>query len=117
MYDNYFAIDGGEWPSKGLFKKVQNSSTIISTVALSFLPMPTVELYLEDYQNFNRIELGLRVNDLTETHFKEIANQIGPISKTPWENITFLGEGHTLNLKINDRFESVLLTKKISSNR
>lgn len=114
--DRYFAIDREEWPPKGVYLQVGERRIVFATVAVSLRPQPAAEMYVDNRNNVNRIELGLIVNTgLAEERIKEIASWISGQTNIPWDNITFLGEGHTINF---DAFQSptlhaVLLTSKL----
>lgn len=115
-HDKYYAIDSNEWPPKGLYLRRGESKTIFATVGLSLIPMPTVEMYTENRFELNRIELGIILDSVfSDQEIQEIANWISGQSSIPWDNITFLGEGHTINFKpFNSKtFNSVLLTNRL----
>ena len=115
-HDKYFAIDGKEWPPKGLYLRTSESKTIFSTVGLSLLPMPLVELYSENRFESNRIELGIILDSVfSEKDVQQMVEWISGQSSIPWDNITFLGEGHTINFKLlnSKKLNSVVLTNKL----
>lgn len=114
--DKYYAIDGNQWPPKGLFLRNGASKTVFATVGLSLIPMPSIEMYVDDRLEHNRIELGIMLNStLKEDDLQGIAEWISGQASMPWDNITFFGEGHTINFKgLNSgKFNSVLLTNKL----
>lgn len=114
--DRYFTIDNNEWPPKGLYLQDGANKTIFATVAVSLRPQPAVEMYTENRNDINRIELGLILNsDLSEQQINEIASWISGQASLPWNNITFLGEGHTINFEIfkSSKMDSVVLTNKL----
>jgi hypothetical protein len=115
-HDKYYAIDGNEWPPKGLYLRKGESKTIFATVGLSLVPMPVVEMYSENRFESNRIELGIILDSVfSEKDIQEIAEWISGQSSIPWDNITFLGEGHTINFKPfnSTKFNSVVLTSRL----
>jgi hypothetical protein len=115
-HDKYYAIDGNEWPPKGLYLRKGESKTIFATVGLSLVPMPVVEMYSENRFESNRIELGIILDSVfSEKDIQEIAEWISGQSSIPWDNITFLGEGHTINFKPfnSTKFNSVVLTNRL----
>ncbi len=114
---NYYAIDGNEWPPKGLYVRNGESKTVFATVGLSLIPQPVVEMYAENRFDVNRIELGLILNaPLTENHIQEMANYISGQADIPWKNITFLGEGHTISCPSlhSEIYTNVILTSNIN---
>ncbi|MBL6449376.1 suppressor of fused domain protein [Fulvivirga sp. 29W222] len=116
--DKYYAIDGNQWPPKGLYLRNGASKTVFATVGLSLIPMPSVEIYVDDRLEYNRIELGIILDSqLQEDDLQSIAEWISGQSSLPWDNITFLGEGHTINFQpLNSKkFNSVLLTNKLGA--
>ncbi|ANQ49887.1 suppressor of fused domain protein [Flammeovirga sp. MY04] len=114
--DTYYAIDGGKWPPKGMYLRKGTSKNVFATVGVSLVPMPSVEMYFEKSHEVDRIELGLILNStISESDVQETANYISGQSSLPWNNITFLGEGHTINFKPiqNSIFNAVILTNKL----
>ncbi|NMM47804.1 suppressor of fused domain protein [Marinigracilibium pacificum] len=114
--DKYYAIDGEEWPPRGLYLRTGESKTIFATVGLSLLPMPIVEMYVDDRLQSNRIELGMMLNSsLSEDEIQGIANWFSSNAPIPWANITFLGEGHTIRFPKSDnsKLTSVILTNQL----
>ena len=116
-HDKYYAIDGNAWPPKGLYVRRGESKSIFATVGLSLIPMPTVEMYTENRFELNRIELGIILDSVfSDKEIQEMAEWISGQSSIPWDNITFLGEGHTINFKpFNSKvFSYVLLTNRLN---
>ncbi|QXP59453.1 suppressor of fused domain protein [Olleya sp. HaHaR_3_96] len=115
--DKYYAIDGNEWPPKGLYLRQGTSKTVFATVGLSLLPMPAVEMYTDNRFETNRIELGIILDStFTDKDIQEMGEWISGQSSLPWDNITFLGEGHTLNFNPfnSTKFDYVILTNKLN---
>ncbi|WP_282135657.1 suppressor of fused domain protein [Seonamhaeicola maritimus] len=115
-HDKYYAIDGNKWPPKGLYLRIGESKTIFATVGLSLVTMPMVEMYSENRFDSNRIELGIILDSVfSQKDIQQIAEWISGQSAIPWDNITFLGEGHTINFKPfnSTKFNSVVLTNAI----
>ena len=115
--DKYYATDGGEWPPKGLYLRMGAEKVVFATVGVSLLPQPQMEMHFEFPNQKNRIELGLILkNKFSETQLDEIANWISGVASIPWDNITFLGEGHTTNFEIpgKESFKAVIFTKKLN---
>lgn len=115
-HDKYYAIDGNNWPPKGLYLRQGESQVVFATVGLSIIPMPVIEMYVEDRYKKNRIELGLILDSVfSEKVIQQLAEWISGQSTIPWHNVTFLGEGHTIDFPtINStKFNSVILTNKL----
>ncbi|TPN88880.1 suppressor of fused domain protein [Aquimarina algicola] len=115
-HDQYFAIDGNEWPPKGLYLRKGEFKTIFATVGVSLLPMPVVEMYSENRLESNRIELGMICDSVfSENDIQQIAEWISGQTTIPWGNITFLGEGHTIGFipLHSTKYNSVLLTNRL----
>ncbi len=115
--DGYYAIDGGHWPPKGLYLRKGEHQIVFATIGLSLIPQPLVEQYFENRFEHHRIELGLILNaNCNEEEIQGIANYISGQASLPWDQITFLAEGHTIgiDLPIDERFTSVLLTNQLN---
>lgn len=116
-HDKYYAIDNQEWPAKGLYARTGPSKTVCLTVGQSLMPQPLVEMYMEDRMAYNRIELGLILNQtFEETELNELTSWISGQAAIPWANITFLAEGHTINLSLkhSQQMTAVILTDSLS---
>lgn len=116
-HDKYYAIDNGEWPPRGLYTRNGPEKTICLTVGQSLIPQPMVEMYVEDRTAHNRIEIGLMVNGkFEEGDLDELASWVSGQANIPWENITFLGEGHTINLSFKPSLNmtAVILTSQLT---
>lgn len=115
--EKYYAIDGNQWPPRGLFLKNGESKDVFVTVGLSILPMPVAELYSENPKQIDRIELGLMLNaGLPETTLTKIGSWISGQASIPWGNISWLGNGHTITFNIleNTKFTAVILVKDLN---
>lgn len=118
-HTNYYAIDGERWPPKCLVRFDRDGITYLITLGTSLIPQPTVELYSETPENLRRIELGLAIktNDLKKNE-KSILQFISATTNIPWENISWLGHGHTIECKSifdeEDTFPFCLLVKNDS---
>ena len=115
--DQYFAIDGNEWPPRGLFLKKGEVKDVFVTVGLSLLPMPTVEMYNEHPLEVNRIELGLLVNvGLPQEELNLIGSWISGQASIPWKRISWFGNGHTITFNVlsDTKMKSVVLVKHLT---
>jgi len=114
--EKYYAIDGNEWPPRGLFLKTGESKDVFVTVGLSLLPMPVVEMYSENPNEINRIELGLILDaGLPQANLNTIGSWISGQAAIPWSNVSWLGNGHTITFNVfeNTKMTSVILVKDL----
>ncbi len=78
---NYFSIDGGNFPPRGLATFELNDQFIAATVGMSFCPQPNVELNVDDPQNFRRVELAIRLDgplsDVAQTKIVKQLSRVG----------------------------------------
>jgi len=118
-HSKYFQIDGQTWPPRGLVVFEHDDKVIFVTIGVSILAQPRVELFLKDPSLYRRFELGIALS-------KEIADQVSLetigeyISQRvciPWDQLCWLGEGHTVDCKIlpemsdGSKVQSILFTK------
>ncbi len=125
---NYYSIDGGKFPPRGLMQyeiKTENSDSqdeiVLATVGMSLCPQPAVEIFTDDPSNFRRIELAIRIpKEKFETNVGEDAGEklsleklqqnLSGLAAYPWSQFTWLGPGHTCGLIGADQgSESALL--------
>ncbi len=114
--EKYFSIDGIDWPPRGLYLRIGDLKSVFATVGLSLFPMPTIEMQVANRFDHHRIELGMILNKkIDEQETKDLANWISGQAAIPWQNVTFLGEGHTINFEVfsAEKFNSVLLTNSL----
>ncbi len=114
--EKYYAIEANEWPPVGLFVKHDEDQSFFSTVCLGLRPMPQIESSFENPDDYNYIELGLLIkSDIDESLIQSIGNSISGTANLPWQNITWLGEGHTVNFTgfSHENMNGVLLTDKL----
>lgn len=93
----YYAIDGGQWPIKGMAQFEKGDTTYLVTIGVSLIPQPFIEQLTEEPEKLRRIELGLAIK--TEAFNKnahEICSFLSAQTTIPWSNLTWLGHGHTI---------------------
>ncbi len=96
-YQKYYAIDDGEFPPKALITGEKDEICYCITAGVSLLAMPTVEQYYYDYPNdFRRIEIGYATVKKYEGSMQPMLSYISSITNIPWDEVTFLGHGHTI---------------------
>ncbi len=100
----YYAIDGGEFPPKALITGQKDDILYAITAGVSIIPMPKVEMnYQDEYTDYRRIELGFACIESKVQIMQKMLPSISGLSNLPWEEITFLGHGHTIPIDpIND---------------
>ncbi|MDG1436847.1 MAG: suppressor of fused domain protein [Rickettsiaceae bacterium] len=91
-YTKYYSIDGGKWPPKSMVKFEVDNITYFITIGVSMIPQPTVE----QYTDLRRFELGcaIETSELGKNEMA-IAEFCSAIVRMPWDNITWIGCGHT----------------------
>ncbi|CAO4848075.1 MAG: hypothetical protein FADNKDHG_01524 [Holosporales bacterium] len=93
----YFAIDGEQWPIKGMVQFEKGDTTYLVTIGVSLIPQPFIEQLTAEPEKLRRIELGLAIK--TEEFNKnahEICSFLSTQTTIPWNNLTWLGHGHTI---------------------
>lgn len=96
----YYAIDGQQWPPMALARFEKDGIVYFLSLGVSIRPMPWVELlYNEQAPGFRRMELALAVdkNDYTEEEIMNMAQGLSGMADSPWRNLSWLGEGHTIS--------------------
>ncbi len=113
MEPEYFTIDGGKFPPRGLIQYRTEQHLVMMTVGMSLCPQPAVELFNDQPYLFRRIELALELPiSITEKpdELKSLASQLSSLAGFPWRNFTWLGAGHTCQLaSVADNHETALL--------
>ncbi|MBE8727473.1 suppressor of fused domain protein [Flavobacterium hungaricum] len=114
--DKYYGIDNSEWPPKGLYVYEGAEKIVFATVAVSLRPQPKIEMYFENSSEINRIEIGIILRaGLTHDQINSVASFISGITAIPWDYITFLAQGHTVefNTTAAGKFKYGILTNKL----
>ncbi len=97
----YFTIDGGTFPPRGLIQYRTEKHLILATVGMSLCPQPAVELFSDQPYLLRRIEIAIElpiaIADQPE-QLAHVASQISNLASYPWRNFTWLGAGHTCEL-------------------
>lgn len=105
----YYAIDGGEFPAKALITGQKNDILYAITAGVSIIPMPKVEMtYQDEYADYRRIELGFACIKSKVDIMQKMLSPISGLSRLPWEEITFLGHGHTIPIEPIDDYKYIL---------
>lgn len=97
--EQYYAIDGGKFPTKALVAGRRNGVRYGFTLGVSILCQPVVEQYWpnDDPAARRRIELAFAAReDMPEDRWMAALGRISGITNLPWGEITCLGHGHTV---------------------
>ena len=122
----YYAIDGGKWPPRGLqccslpcdsltnparaddSDNLSNLSSVLVSVGMGLTAMPNVEMSLEQPALARRAELAIRfglesVPENESAVTTEIAQWLSGIVGYPWQQLTWIGHGHTGTMTLSPR--------------
>jgi hypothetical protein len=101
----YFAIDGGNFPTRGLGVFDDGDQTVVATVGMSLCPMPNVEMYVEDSRQVRRIELAIRL-PVPHSHplVESAARRMSSLAAMPWHAWTWFGDQHTCDWTVQPGF-------------
>jgi Suppressor of fused protein (SUFU). len=113
----YYAIDEQKWPPMALARFEKDNIVYFISLGISIRPMPWVELlYNDKAPGFRRMELGLAVdkNEFTEAEIMAMAQGLSGIADSPWRNLSWFGEGHTISSQVvPPSFESFILSSAL----
>ncbi len=108
-YEKYYAIDDNHFPPKALITGRKQGVIYGITAGVSLIPMPKVELaYQDKYKEYRRIELGFACSQKHESMFNGMIGVISGLSSLPWQEITYLGHGHTIPFSSIEGYEYIL---------
>ena len=108
--EKYLGIDGKKFPPKALISGVKAGVHYAVTAGVSLLPMPQVEQYFqEEASDFRRIELGFAASEGQRDVLARMYSYIAAVSRLPWQEISFLGHGHTIPCDAIEGFCAVWL--------
>ncbi len=108
--EKYLGIDGKKFPPKVLVAGTKDGVHYGITVGVSLLPMPQVEQYFqEETSDFRRIELGFAASEEQSDICMKMYSYIAALSRIPWQEISFLGHGHTVPCDAIEGFSAVWL--------
>ncbi len=109
-YEKYFAIDGETFPPKALVSGRKEGICYGITAGVSLIPMPRTEQYYnEEASDYRRIELGFAATEEQQDICMKMYSFISSISALPWNEISFLGHGHTIPCNAIEGFSAVWL--------
>ena len=117
-HSKYYAIDGGEWPPKAMLRYDLPEAYVLVTIGVCVRPQP--EVGVDEPEKVRRIELACAIDKaLGEDAIMQMARYISAQSLLLWENLTWLGDGHTIPCDSapvgpsGSRFDAVLLTSSL----
>ena len=99
--DDYFAIDGGQFPPRGLKRFDFVDSVALVTVGMGICPQPAVELFADNPVPLRRIELGMKIDRADIDDEADVTKAIAALAglaNRPWREWTWLGPGHAVSL-------------------
>lgn len=109
-YVQYYAIDGGKFPAKALVSGIRDGVHYGITAGVSLLPMPLVEQFFqEEASDFRRIELGFAATEAQSDICTKMYSYLSSVANIPWQEIVFLGHGHTIDCDVIEGFSTVWL--------
>lgn len=112
-HEKYYAIDNNEFPSKALITGTKNNVNYAFTAGVSVLCQPKIEQFLEDgeAEKNRRIELGFACCEDFKNNdgYMKMLSYISGQTNLPWQEITWIGNGHTIPCNSISNFEAVLL--------
>ena len=94
---NYYAIDGNKWPPKALIRVPTEKAVVLITLGICIRPMPKAEMYADEASEIRRIEFAMALPaEFPDDEVQKLASFMSSLSNIPWEDLTWLGEGHTV---------------------
>ena len=99
---NYWAIDNGEFPQRGLLQSNQNGKATFTTVGMSLFPQPNIEMYVENPSLERRVELAFQVDEklVTDELTEELGKSMARLASMPWRNLTWFGHQHSCEFRL-----------------
>ena len=96
----YFAIDGGNFPPRGMVTFEFEGKFIAITVGLGLCPQPIVELQRDDAHLVRRIELAICLEaPIEELAQNRMLQQFSGLAGMPWRRWAWLGPNHSCAFK------------------
>lgn len=109
-HQKYYSIDGGKFPPKALVTGERDGVCYGITVGVSMVPMPKIEQYYqEETEKFRRIELGFASSSCSAEEQMRMYSFLSSLSAYPWQEISWLGHGHTVPCRALEGYSAVWL--------
>ncbi len=108
-HTQYYSIDGGQFPPRGLAQFEFNDRITLVTVGMSVCPQPNVEINSDQPALHRRTELALQFPPLDPDTLQKIRERVSSIASYPWRQFTWLASGHTIDFLPGASAESLSL--------
>ena len=112
----YFSIDGGKFPPRGLVEYSCQDQVVWATIGMSICRQPMVEIQSQDPVSQRRIELCLQLpaNKVDDARRERVRQLISQLAGYPWQRFTWFGAGHTCGLTgVQAACSSAVLVPKV----
>lgn len=113
----YYAIDQGKWPPMAISQHEKEGIYYFLTIGVSIRPQPWVEiLFNDDASQYRRMEMALAIDGqyVNEDNAIHMASALAGFAHVPWNKITWLGEGHTLESAVAPQgYEGYILSSAL----
>ena len=109
-HQKYYGIDGGKFPPKALVTGERDGVCYGITAGVSMVPLPKIEQYYqEETGKFRRIELGFASSGCGAEEQMRMYSFLSSLSAYPWQEISWLGHGHTVPCRALEGYSAVWL--------
>ena len=109
-YQKYYSIDGGRFPPKALVTGARDGVCYGITAGVSMVPLPQIEQYYQDETwKYRRIELGFASSGCGAEEQMRMYSFLSSLSAYPWQEISWLGHGHTVPCRVLEGYSAVWL--------
>ncbi|MBI0183642.1 suppressor of fused domain protein [Yersinia pestis subsp. pestis] len=113
----YYAIDQGKWPPMAISQHEKEGIYYFLTIGVSIRPQPWVEiLFNDDASQYRRMEMALAIDGqyVNKDNAIHMASALAGFAHVPWNKITWLGEGHTLESAVAPQgYEGYILSSAL----
>ncbi|RWR02129.1 hypothetical protein ED28_10895 [[Pantoea] beijingensis] len=114
----YYSIDQGNWPPMAISQHFSQGVWYFLTLGMSIRPMPRVDFLYEDLApQYRRTELAIAIDAevMTEDNAVQMASALASFAHFPWAQISWIGEGHTLESPVAPvGFDGFLLSAELA---
>lgn len=99
---NYWAIDGEEFPNRGLLQASHKGKTTFVTVGMSLFPLPDIEMYVENPSVQRRVEIAFQVDEkhVNKQLTDEVSQSMARLASMPWRKLTWFGHQHSCEFRL-----------------